>query len=60
MSYLYLVAPLAMLFAWPYLHEIPTLLSLAGGVLAIGGVALVNARPDKTAAPAATIAVVEA
>jgi drug/metabolite transporter (DMT)-like permease len=58
MSYLYLVPPLAMLMAWPYLREIPTWLSLAGGGLAIGGVALVNVRADKAAAPVEIAAVV--
>jgi drug/metabolite transporter (DMT)-like permease len=59
MSFLYLVAPLAILMAWPYLKELPSLLSLTGGAIAIAGVALVNTGQSKrTATPA--IAVEEA
>jgi drug/metabolite transporter (DMT)-like permease len=41
-SFLYLVAPLAMLLAWPLSDEVPTLATIAGGALVLGGVFLVN------------------
>jgi len=48
MTTMYLVPPVTMLVAFFYLRELPTTLSLLGGVLAITGVAIVNtARPVK-------------
>jgi drug/metabolite transporter (DMT)-like permease len=61
MSFMYLVPALAMLIAWAYLREVPTSLSLLGGALAIGGIAIVNtAAARRTPAPAPLIAVEEA
>ena len=41
-SFLYLVAPLATLLAWPLSDEVPALTTLLGGALVLGGVMLVN------------------
>jgi drug/metabolite transporter (DMT)-like permease len=42
MTFMYLIPPVAMAIAWAYLGEIPTWVSVCGGALAIGGVAVVN------------------
>jgi len=42
MTFMYLIPPVAMAISWVYLDEKPTCVSLWGGALAIGGVAVVN------------------
>jgi drug/metabolite transporter (DMT)-like permease len=51
-SSLYLVPPIAVIIGWLVLGERPSALALAGGAVALGGVALVNA--GRTAAPRVT------
>jgi drug/metabolite transporter (DMT)-like permease len=49
MSCMYFIPPLTMLMAWPYNDERPSGVSLIGGALALGGVAIVNmARKEIT------------
>ncbi len=43
-NFLYLVAPLAALLAWLLYGEVMSLITIAGGVLVLGGVILVNTR----------------
>ncbi len=47
-SYLYLVPPLSLLFAWLWLGEFPSALSLAGCGLALGGVIAGNAAAKRS------------
>lgn len=42
MSFTYLISPLAFLIAWVWLREVPGTLAVVGGILAIGGVVVVN------------------
>ena len=41
-SLLYLVPPVAVLIAWIWLREVPTLVELAGGLLVLCGVVIVT------------------
>ncbi|GGJ82866.1 DMT family transporter [Deinococcus aquiradiocola] len=43
-SFLYVSPVFAILIAWLWLHETPALLSVLGGLIAVGGVILVNTR----------------
>jgi drug/metabolite transporter (DMT)-like permease len=53
-SFLYLVSGIAILIAWVWLGEVPTLVELGGGVLVLAGVILVNVLgKERAKAPAA-------
>jgi len=48
----YLVPPLALLFGWAFLAEVPPLLVLPGGALCLAGVALARTRGRRARRPA--------
>ncbi|RDI98838.1 EamA/RhaT family transporter [Dyella solisilvae] len=52
-SFIYFSPPIAVLIGWVWLGERPTLLTLVGGVITVGGVVLANARrrPPAPVAP---------
>lgn len=52
-SFIYFSPPIAVLIGWVWLGERPTLLTLVGGVITVGGVVLANAR--RRPAPAAPV-----
>jgi len=54
-SFIYFSPPIAVLIGWVWLGERPTLLTLVGGVITVGGVVLANAR-RRSVAPAAPMA----
>ena len=43
-SFLYLISAMAFLIAWVWLGEVPTLLSVVGGLVTLSGVFIVNTR----------------
>jgi drug/metabolite transporter (DMT)-like permease len=45
----YLVPPLALLFGWAFLAEVPPLLVLPGGALCLAGVAVARISPRRVA-----------
>lgn len=49
-AFLYAVPVFGLLFSWLLLGEVPTLLTLAGGVVALAGIILVNRRKKGVAA----------
>jgi drug/metabolite transporter (DMT)-like permease len=50
-SFIYFSPPIAVLIGWVWLGEQPGWLTLLGGAITVGGVALANARRRAPAAP---------
>ena len=48
-TYLYLIPVFSLLFSWWILGEVPTWLTLLGGLVAIGGIAVVNVSKQRAA-----------
>ncbi|GLQ98613.1 DMT family transporter [Dyella mobilis] len=53
-SFIYFSPPIAVFIGWVWLGEQPGWLTLIGGVITVGGVALANARRKTPVAPAST------
>lgn len=55
-SFIYFSPPIAVLIGWVWLGERPTVLTLIGGAITVGGVVLANARRRPPAPAAAVVA----
>jgi hypothetical protein len=52
----YIVPPLAVVAGWLVFSEVPTLLTIIGGVVCLGGVALSRRRPKPRQVPDVVVA----
>ncbi len=56
-AWLYLIPGFALLFSWWWLGEVPSALTVAGGAVVVGGVAMVNLSKRRQRAPVSPAAV---